>query len=263
MPNANYQMKNIPIKYAEYCRDSLETILKKCTNINGITLRVHVECGVPERDYKFWKIYFESIKKIKRKINLDLHAKGIDDKLINLALNATPDVTVSPKYTAEHMGLPYHQTSIRKQEMPPKKQVDKKWIFSEGKRKFLRYSYGDLFSNERKYDILFRIWPGTQRILIWGDSDLARGYGKHSTFCNSLGVELCEPLSFKDRMGTGIKNGRLNYSVKWLITKYDWQKYLYTYRIWGRCTYNYETNENNYSRYYKKLLGKSANELIK
>ena len=263
VPNANYQIKNIPNNYAEYCRDSLEVILKKCTNINGITLRVHVECGIKERDYKFWKIYFESIKKIKRKINLDLHAKGIDNKLINLALNATSDVTVSPKYTAEHMGLPYHQTSIRKQELPPKKQVDKKWIFSEGKRKFLRYSYGDLLSNNRKFDILFRIWPGTQRILIWGDADLARGYGQHSTFCNSLGVELCEPLSFKGRMGTGIKNGRFNYSVKQLRTKYDWQKYLFTYRIWGRCTYNYKTNENNYSRYYKKLFGKSSNELIK
>ena len=263
VPNANYQIKNIPNNYAEYCRDSLEVILKKCTNINGITLRVHVECGIKERDYKFWKTYFESIKKIKRKINLDLHAKGIDNKLINLALNATSDVTVSPKYTAEHMGLPYHQTSIRKQELPPKKQVDKKWIFSEGKRKFLRYSYGDLLSNNRKFDILFRIWPGTQRILIWGDSDLARGYGQHSTFCNSLGVELCEPLSFKGRMGTGIKNGRFNYSVKQLRTKYDWQKYLFTYKIWGRCTYNYETIENNYSRYYKKLFGKSSNELIK
>ena len=263
VPNANYQIKNIPNNYAEYCRDSLEVILKKCTNINGITLRVHVECGIQERDYKFWKVYFESIKKINRKINLDLHAKGIDNKLINLALNATSDVTVSPKYTAEHMGLPYHQTSIRKQELPPKKQVDTKWIFSEGKRKFLRYSYGDLLSNNRKFDILFRIWPGTQRILIWGDSDLARGYGQHSTFCNSLGVELCEPLSFKGRMGTGIKNGRFNYSVKQLRTKYDWQKYLFTYKIWGRCTYNYETKENNYSRYYKKLFGKSSNELIK
>ena len=52
VPNANYQIKNIPNNYAEYCRDSLEVILKKCTNINGITLRVHVECGIKERDYK-------------------------------------------------------------------------------------------------------------------------------------------------------------------------------------------------------------------
>ncbi len=262
VPNANYQIKNIPINYDEYCRDSLKIILKKCTNINGITLRVHIESGIKERNYKFWKKYFEAISENNRDINLDLHAKGIDNKLINLALKVTRNVTVSPKYTAEHMGLPYHQTSIRKQEMPPRKKVHKKWTFSEGSRKFLRYSYGDLLKNNRKYNILYRIWPGTQRILIWGDPDLARGYGEHSTFCNSLGVELCEPLSFKGRMGTGIKNGRFNYSVKNLRTKYDWQKYLFTYRVWGKCTYNYETNKNSYSRYYKKIFGNSATNLI-
>ena len=213
VPNANYQIKNIPKRYAEYCRDSLNLILKKCKNITGLTLRVHVESGIPERDYKFWKTYFDGLKNIKRNINLDLHAKGIDQKLINLALDVSSNVSVSPKYIAEHMGLPYHQASIRPQEMPPKKKVHKKWIFSEGKRKFLRYSYGDLLRKNRKYDILYRIWPGTQRILIWGDPDIARGYGLHSSFCNSSGVELCEPLSFKGRMGTGIKNGRYNYSI--------------------------------------------------
>ncbi len=262
VPNANYQIKNIPNNYAEYCRDSLKEILRKCPDISGITLRVHVECGIPEKDYKFWETYFTAIKKTKKLINLDLHAKGIDNKLINLALEATPNVTVSPKYIGEHMGLPYHQTSIRKQEIPPKHLVDKKWIFSEGQRKFLRYSYGDLLSNKRKFDILFRIWPGTQRILIWGDPDLARGYGEHSIFCNSLGVELCEPLSFKGRMGTGIKNGRYNYSEKKLRTKYDWQKYIYTYKVWGRCVYNYETINDSYARYYKKLFGNASEHLI-
>ena len=130
VPNANHQIKNIPINYAEYCRDSLLEILRKCPDISGITLRVHVECGIPEKDYKFWETYFTAIKKTKKLINLDLHAKGIDNKLINLALEATPNVTVSPKYIGEHMGLPYHQTSIRKQEMPPKHLVDKKFFLN-------------------------------------------------------------------------------------------------------------------------------------
>ena len=262
VPNANYQIRNIPNNYAEYCRDSLEYILKKCPNITGLTLRVHVECGIPEGQYKFWKTYFQAITNINRDIQLDLHAKGIDQKLINLALNVSSRVSVSPKYTAEHMGLPYHQASIRKQEMPPKKRVDKKWIFSEGKRKFMRYSYGDLLKHNRKYGIMFRIWPGTQRVLIWGDPELARGYGQHSTFCNSLGVELCEPLSFKGRMGTGIKNGRFNYLNNKLRTNYDWQKYEYTYRIWGRCTYNYDTSADGYSRYLTKLFGDASEDLI-
>ena len=45
-----------------------------------------------------------------------------------------------------------------------------------------------------------------------------------STFCDSLGTELCEPLSFKGRMGTGIKGGRYNYKVSKLRTKYDWER---------------------------------------
>ena len=258
VPNANFQILNYPkgLNYAKYCRDSLSLILKNCPNITGITLRVHVECGIPEKDYNFWKIYFQAIKKCGRKLNLDLHAKGIDDKLINIALKNTNSLSISPKYISEHMGLPYHQASIRKQEFPPRKTVNKKWSFSEGSRKFLRYSYGDLLKENRKYNILFRIWPGTQRVLLWADHELAAGYGKLSTFCDSLGTELCEPLSFKGRMGTGIKGGRFNYKVGKLRTKYDWEKYIYNYKIWGRLNYNPNTDQETYLRYLKYYFSK-------
>ena len=258
VPNANFQILNYPkgLNYAKYCRDSLSLILKNCPNITGITLRVHVECGIPEKDYNFWKIYFQAIKKCDRKLNLDLHAKGIDDKLINIALKNTNSLSISPKYISEHMGLPYHQASIRKQEFPPRKTVNKKWSFSEGSRKFLRYSYGDLLKENRKYNILFRIWPGTQRVLLWADHELAAGYGKLSTFCDSLGTELCEPLSFKGRMGTGIKGGRFNYKVSKLRTKYDWEKYIYNYKIWGRLNYNPNADQETYLRYLKYYFSK-------
>ena len=258
VPNANFQILDYPkgLNYAKYCRDSLSLILKNCPNITGITLRVHVECGIPEKDYNFWKIYFQAIKKCGRKINLDLHAKGIDDRLINIALKNTKSLSISPKYISEHMGLPYHQASIRKQEFPPRKTVNKKWSFSEGSRKFLRYSYGDLLKENRKYKILFRIWPGTQRVLLWADHELAKGYGKLSTFCDSLGTELCEPLSFKGRMGTGIKGGRFNYKVSKLRTKYDWEKYIYNYKIWGRLNYNPNTDQETYLRYLKYYFSK-------
>ena len=251
VPNANFQISNYPkgLNYARYCRDSLALILKECPEITGVTLRVHVECGIPEKSYSFWKIYFDAIKKCGRLINLDLHAKGIDEKLINLALKNTKSLSISPKYISEHMGLPYHQASIRKQELPPRKKVNNKWTFSEGSRKFLRYSYGDLLKENREYDILFRIWPGTQRILLWADHELASGYGNLSTFCDSLGTELCEPLSFKGRMGTGNKGGRFNYKFSKLRTKYDWEKYIYNYRIWGRLNFNPNSNKDSYLRY--------------
>ena len=263
VPNANYQVLNYPLglNYARYCRDSLALILRECPEITGVTLRAHVECGIPEKSYSFWKIYFEAIKKCGRPINLDLHAKGIDQKLINIALKNTSSVSISPKYISEHMGLPYHQASIRKQEIPTRKKVSNKWTFSEGSRKFLRYSYGDLLKENRKYNILFRIWPGTQRILLWADHELASGYGNLSTFCNSHGTELCEPLSFKGRMGTGNKGGRYNYKDPKLRTKYDWEKYIYNYRMWGRLNYNPNTKKENYLRYLYFYFGSSGKDI--
>ena len=263
VPKANFQITNYPkgLNYARYCRDSLALILKKCPEITGVTLRAHVECGIPEKSYTFWTIYFQAIKNCGRLINLDLHAKGIDKKLIEIALKNTENLSISPKYISEHMGLPYHQASIRKQEFPPRKKVNNKWTFSEGSRKFLRYSYGDLLKEDRKYNILYRIWPGTQRILLWADHQLASGYGKLSTFCNSLGTELCEPLSFKGRMGTGIKGGRFNYKSNKLKTKYDWEKYIYNYRIWGRLNYNPNTKQNTYLRYLSYNFGSSYKDI--
>ena len=47
-----------------------------------------------------------------------MHAKGMDQQMIDVALATGMPVNVSPKYWAEHMGLPYHQAAIRELEMP-------------------------------------------------------------------------------------------------------------------------------------------------
>ena len=54
----------------------------------------------------------------------------------------------------------------------------------------MRYSYGDLFDEKRKYSVMFRMWPGTQRLLLWGDPEFAAAYGKAFQFCGATGVEL-------------------------------------------------------------------------
>ena len=112
---------------------------------------------------------------------------------------------------------------------------------SAGSRSFLRYGYGDLLREGRKYGVLHRIWPGTQRLLIWGDPLTAAAYSRAFSFCGSDGVEIMEPLSFKGRRGSGIAGGRCAYADKSLNPRWDWQKYIYTYRVWGRLLYNPET----------------------
>ena len=122
----------------------------------------------------------------------------------------------------------------------------------------MRYSYGDLLREDRPYDIIFRIWPGTIRILLWGDPVLAGGYGRNSIFCGSQGVELCEPLSFKGRMGTGIPGSRTGYQDKYLTCRHDWQKFEYTYRVWGRSLYNPEAEPEAFQRFLEAKFGEAA-----
>jgi hypothetical protein len=118
-------------------------------------------------------------------------------------------VTISPKYWAEHLGLPYHQADIRSLEIPKADtQATGLMNLSAGSRSFTRYGYGDLLKENREYGVLHRIWPGTQRLLLWGDPLISAAHSKAFSFCGSVGVDLMEPLSFKGRRGSGIAGDR-------------------------------------------------------
>lgn len=254
-----------PETHAPYCRDALYTLLKACPGISGLTLRVHGESGIPEGDFGFWEVLFQGIGKLDRKIEVNLHAKGITEQMINIALSTKMPITLSPKYWAEHLGLPYQQSSIRELEMPPVEPAKEGFFsISSGARRFLRYSYGDLFKKSRPYDIFFRIWPGTQRTLLWGDPKLAAGDGRAAHFCGSLGIDLFEPLSFKGRGGSGVSSapgGRCAYADNSLAPRYDWEKFLYSYRVWGRHIYNSDANPEGCYRFWDKQLGMAGSAM--
>ena len=239
-PKANYLIEGLePENHAAYCRDALHKLLMEVPEISGVTFRIHGESGVAEGSNDFWKTLFDGIARTGRKIEIDMHAKGLDFSMIDLALSTGMPVKASPKFWAEHMGLPYHQAAIRELEMPkPSRKNDGFFALSSGSRSFLRYSYGDLLAENRSHGVLFRIWPGTQRLLLWGDPAMAAAYGRTFQFCGADGVEICEPLSFKGRKGSGIPMGRNAYVDASLRPRYDWEKYLYTYRLWGRLLYN-------------------------
>src|SRR5260370_10482338 len=105
-------------------------------------------------------------------------------------------------------------------------------------RSYLRNGYGDLLRDDRKWSVIQRIWPGTQRLLLWGDPVTAAAHSLAFGFCGSDGVEICEPLSFKGRRGSGIAGDRCGYADASLHTRWVWEKYSYRYRVWGRLTYN-------------------------
>ena len=243
-PHPNYTIEGLNAEnHGPYCRDALAALLRACPSISGVTFRIHGESGVAEGSYSFWSAIFDGVKRSGRKVEIDMHAKGIDQGMIDLALATGMPVKVSPKFWAEHLGMPYHQADIRDQEVPQAGHRDSGLMaLSAGSRSFTRYGYADLMREDRRFDILWRIWPGTQRLLLWADPVFAAGYARAFQFCGSSGVEIMEPLSFKGRRGSGRvpsgPGGRCAYADASLRPRWDWEKYLDTYRVWGRKLYN-------------------------
>jgi hypothetical protein len=259
-PNANYTVEGLtPETQGPYCRDALRQLLKTCLSISGITFRIHGESGVKEGSYDFWKTVFDGVATCGRKVEIDMHAKGITQEIIDIALATGMPVKVSPKFWAEHLGLPYHQGDIRAFEIPKQDQKAEGLLnLSAGSRSFTRYGYADLLKEDRGYEVLHRIWPGTQRLLLWGSPEMSAAYSKAFSFCGSVGAELMEPLSFKGRRGSGIAGGRCAYLDESLKPKWDWQKYLYSYRVFGRMAYNPDTEPDVWRRYLSNQFGAGA-----
>ena len=259
-PRANFTIAGLtPETHAPYCRDALRALLAACPNISGITFRIHGESGVPEGNYDLWKTIFDGVATCGRKVEIDMHAKGMDQGMIDVALGTRQPVNLSPKFWAEHMGLPYMQGAIRPQEMPRQNSGNSGFFSrSSGSRSFLRYGYGDLLAENRRYGILHRIWPGTQRLLLWGDPETAADYGRVSSFCGSDGVEIFEPLFFKGRKGSGLPGGRDAYADAMLKPEFDFEKYDYTYRVWGRNLYNPDGDADGWRRFLRGKFGRGA-----
>ncbi|MDV3249725.1 hypothetical protein DevBK_00125 [Devosia sp. BK] len=259
VPCANYTVRGVTDdNLGPYCRDAITALLRHVPEITGLTFRVHVEGGIAEGEYGFWEEAFAGVAAAGRPVEIDMHGKGLDHKMIDIARRSGMPFAASPKYLAEHMGPPYHQSAIRDKEYPPELAKSEREQLSEGSRKFLRYSYGDLLTRDKDYKVIYRIWPGTQRVLLWGDPVFAAGYGRSSMFAGSDGVEWCEPQSFKGRMGTGMPGQRFNYKRQGYATRQDWRKYDYQYRVWGRLLYNPEAPRQSWMRWLERECGTLA-----
>ena len=253
-PDVNYTIEGLnDDNHAQYCRDAVRTLLQACPDIDGITFRAHYESGIPDGSKSFWETVFQGVGEAGRRVEIDLHAKGISYDQINMALETGQPVVVSPKLTAEHMGLPAHQAAIREVERVSRPD------HPNPRNNLSRYGYSDFLFVDRDFDIVYRIWPGKQKIFLYGDPALSSGYGRHAGFSGSQGIEVCDLLSFKGRQGSGISENRPLYADESLIPEGgDWKKYLYTYRLWGRYLHNPDTDPESYRRYLRYEFGEAA-----
>jgi hypothetical protein len=252
-PKANYTIKGLtPENHAAYCRDALRLLLQSCPSISGITFRAHSESGIKDGSYDFWKTVFQGVADCGRRVEIDLHSKGIEFRQVQMALDTGQPVRISAKYTAEHMGLPGHQAAIRELERSRPSSTPQD-------RSATRYGYADYLREDRPYGLYFRMWPGKDKVVLWGDPALISGYSRYSRFCGAQGLELCEPLSFKGRQGSGSSPERRIYADRSLIpVGGDWKKYLYNYRLWGRHLFDPDAKPESYRRYLTRQFGVAA-----
>jgi hypothetical protein len=244
-------------KGAAYSRDALAILLRECPEISGVTLRVHGESGVPEGSYHFWQTLFEAIAKAGRRIEIDMHAKGINQIMIDMAARTGQPVKVGPKFSAEHQSLAYHQADIRELEVPsPERMEQGVFNVSNGERRFTRYGYADLYQDGSNVDIQYRLWPGTQKHLLSADPAWAAALGRAAHFCGAAGLEFCEPLFFKGREGSGHPGGRNGYVGA--DTAKDWRKFADSYLLWGRLLYNPDATPDAWRKSLARSYGKSA-----
>jgi hypothetical protein len=258
-PSANYTIAGIsPANHAAYCRDALAAVLRACPSVTGVTLRTHYESGVKEGSYAFWRTIFEGAPLSGRTLEMELHVKGLDQKMVDAALATGLPVRLSGKYWAEHTGLPYHQTAIRELELPKPDPADDFSALSFGSRNHTRYGYADFLSEDRSYGFMFRVFPGTHKFLLWGDPVTMAAHARAFGFCGSQGAELLEPLAFKGRRGSGLAGGRTGYRDQSLDVRPDWKKYLYTYALWGRLLYNPDSAPATWRRLLRREYGGAA-----
>lgn len=264
-PDVNYVVEGLNEEtHAPYIRDAIRMILKEVPEIGGLTIRTHGESGIAEGSYDFWNTVFEAASTCGRTVELDLHPKGLDWHVIEIALKTGQPVIVAPKYWAEHQGLPYHQTGIRPTErvLDPGRWEQTHMSLSAGSRRFTRYGYADFMREDRQFGMLHRVWPGTQRLLLWGDPLYAASYSRAGGFSGSVGMEWFDPLSFKGRKGSGLPGDRGGYADESLSTPGGgWEKYAYTYRLWGRLLYNPETAPEMWRRALRAEFGAGAEEM--
>ena len=258
-PHQRYPIEGVNAdNHADYCRRALAELLRRCPDIQGITVRVHYEGGIHEPTHEFWQTVLGALAETERLVELDMHAKGVDERILDAARSVGAPLTISAKFVAEHYGLPYHPSSVRPMEAARPERDGLSGV-TNAARRFTRYGYGDFLKADRDFTFMTRIWPGTQRLLESGDAEQVAALARSSSDLGIDSLELFEPLSLYGRKTSGSVGRRQIYTNETdRAGDQPWRKYLYLYRCWGRGLFSPETAAESVERPMQATFGDAA-----
>ncbi len=228
---------------AAYNKAALRRFLEVFPEIDAIQFRMHDESGLKHDEmFGFWHEVFGLIKQVRPQLRVDLRAKGLPDAVIEDALNQGLKARVNTKYWMEQMGLPFHSTHVNAQN-----QRDR------------RHGYADLLRYPQRYRMHWQLWSGgTTRLLLWGDPDYVKRFAESARLYDGNSFEVNEMLATRmlgeshDAKPLNILNPHYKYF------DYEFERYWHFYRLWGRLTYNPQTQPEVWEREFTQRFGAQA-----
>ncbi len=235
----------------------MRALLKACPAISGVTFRIHGESGVEEGSYEFWKTVFEGVATCGRKVEIDMHAKGMDQTMIDIAVATGMPVTISPKYWAEHMGMPYHQADIREVGTP--QAGTRRHRPDEAQRRLAQLSPLRLWRPAARGPPVGRAAPHLARhaapAAVGRPVDRGRLLPRvpllRQRRRRDHGAAFLQgPPRLRHRRRTAAAYADASLAPRW-----DWEKYEYGHRVWGRLLYNPDAAPDVWRRYMTSHFG--------
>ncbi|MFL6449015.1 MAG: hypothetical protein ACJ746_15215 [Bryobacteraceae bacterium] len=226
-----------------YTKASLRRFLEVFPDLDAIQFRMHDESGLKREEMQpFWHDVFSAIKRDHPNLRLDLRAKDLPDAVINDAVNLGLNSQISTKYWMEQMGMPFHPTHINVQN-----------------QKDRRHGYADLLRYPQTYRVHWQLWSGgTTRVLLWGDPEYVRRFAASVKIYGSQSFEVNEMLATK-MLGEPQNETPLEIlNPQYRYYDYEFERYWHFYQVWGRVTYNPQTDPSVWTQDFNGRFGTGA-----
>jgi hypothetical protein len=228
---------------AAYTRAALARFLQVAPDLDGVLFFLNNETGLKDSQLvDFASDLFQVMRANGPGKNTYIHSKGFNDAMIQKAADAGVNITISPKYWMEQMGLPYHPTHINREN-----QFDR------------RHGYANLLRYPQTYQFCWRLWNGgTTRILLWGDPEYARRFVESTHLYDGMGFDVNEPLATKmeaqphDAKPFNLLNPQYRYY------DYVFERYWHFFQVFGRMGYNPNTSPEVWRKEFEARFGKKA-----
>lgn len=226
-----------------YTLAALKQFLKEFHEIDSVQLLMMDESGLKTEDMQeFWRNIFPALKEAGPDLQYELRAKGVSDDLIKQGLDLGLKIRINTKVWAEKFGPPFFQTHVQEPDQ-----------FNR------RGGYADMLRYPRAYKLHWTLWTaGSMRVLLWGDPEYVRRFAHSSHLGDADGFDIYEPLATKMAgHAHDLKPFEL-LAPKYRYYDYEFQRYWYFFKLFGRLTYNTQTPAQEWNHEFASRMGVSA-----